>query len=256
MFGKVVYYDQKTIDEYKAFITGNKTLDISSVEMSNKKDAGISIQPISLGASADKKYAAKVVPSILFDCNEFEKLLAKRSENDFFDLTLKDDYDLKTIEKGSIIKIDAYISIPESFDLMVVLKNVLPFLKTSIPSFSGENGEVELLNYLLGGMTSARIPIIADADDCVLCSQIISEYIISGSEGIEVFEDFEGESFTILARISSSMKSATKPFYDPYKDFMKINRALRRTITDRDDTMKPICVDTEYRLIDILAIYR
>lgn len=256
MFGKVVYYDQKTVEEYRAFITGNKTLDIDTVEMSKKKNVGINAQLLSLGGSSDKNYAAKVVPSILYDCSEFEKLLTKRSGEDYFDLTTSDEYDLNTIEKGAIIKIDAYISIPESFDLMVVLKNILPFLKTSIPGFSGENGEEELLSYLLGGMTSARIPIIADADDCVLCSQIISEYIISGSEGIEVFEDFEGESFTILARISSSMKSATKPFYDPYKDFMKINRALRRTITDRDDTMKPICVDTEYRLIDILAIYR
>lgn len=47
-----------------------------------------------------------------------------------------------------------------------------------------------------------------------------------------------------------------KPFYDPLKDFMTMNRMLRRSMKDRGEELTALTVDRDYRQIDILAIYR
>lgn len=72
-----------------------------------------------------------------------------------------------------------------------------------------------------------KIPIIIDFDDCTLCSKIISKYMLISYEDLEEYEDSE---VTIMARITSNNTiSITKSFYDPLKDFMKLNRTLRRS---------------------------
>ena len=76
MFGKIMYYDKKTIEEYKSLIKGQRQLEIEEYEVSNDKGASIDLRAISADAKANKKYTAKVVSSMLYDCTEFENLLS------------------------------------------------------------------------------------------------------------------------------------------------------------------------------------
>ena len=54
-----------------------------------------------------KTYKAKVQESLLYNCDEFEKLLSGR--DDYFDFTQSSDFDLMTMSRGVIIKFDGYI---------------------------------------------------------------------------------------------------------------------------------------------------
>ena len=66
-------------------------------------------------AKASKTYKAKVQESLLYNCDEFEKLLSGR--DDYFDFTQSSDFDLMTMSRGVIIKFDGYIKVPGEFDL-------------------------------------------------------------------------------------------------------------------------------------------
>ena len=37
MFGKILYYDKKTVDEYMSIIDGNKIVNVESYDVSNDK---------------------------------------------------------------------------------------------------------------------------------------------------------------------------------------------------------------------------
>ena len=250
MFGKIMYYDKKTIEEYKSLIKGQRQLEIEEYEVSNDKGASIDLRAISADAKANKKYTAKVVSSMLYDCTEFVNLLSGR--DDYFDFTQSNEFDLLTVPRGSIIKADAFLEIPENFDIMQVIDKFKPFLMNSISTDSMEQSSKEALKLFLGNARATKIPIVGDVDDNLLCAKLHPENFVSE---YEEFEELD-EQVTLLARISSGLVKCNKPFYDPLKDFMTMNRMLRRSMKDRGEELTALTVDRDYRQIDILAIYR
>lgn len=104
VFGNVVYYDKKKIDEYRAVVKGQRNLQIDEYEVSNDKGIQVDLKAFGADAKARKTYKAKVQESLLYNCDEFEKLLTGRE--DFFDFTQSEEYDLKTMNRGTIIKFD------------------------------------------------------------------------------------------------------------------------------------------------------
>ena len=70
----------------------------------------------------------------------------------------------------------------------------------------------------------------------------------------EDMEEYEELEVTIIARLTSgNMVNSKKAFYDPLKDFMTLNRVMRRSISDG---LYEIYADRDYRTIEILAIYQ
>lgn len=253
MFGKIIYYDKNTISEYKSIITGQKQLVVAEYEVTNGKGLGVDFKAVKADISADKKYIAKVTESVLFDCNEFEKLLAEREGDDYFDFTDSDDYDINSVPKGSIIKIEANISIPEDFDLMQLVERFKPFLMSYVQSDIADLNERAALEPFFSEAKATKIPVEVDSDDDILlCTKILKDNLLID---IQEFTDTD-EEVTILARVSSNKKRADKPFYDPLKDFLSLNRTTRKSMESRDKSMEPITVDEDYRMIDVLAIYR
>ena len=107
MFGNVVYYDKKKIDEYKSVIKGQKNLEVEEYEVSNDKGVQVDLKAFGADAKASKTYRAKVQESLLYNCDEFEKLLNGR--DDYFDFTQSSGFDLITMSRGVIIKFEGYI---------------------------------------------------------------------------------------------------------------------------------------------------
>ena len=251
MFGKIIYYDKKTIDEYKSIIKGKKQYDVEEVEIANDKGVGIDLKGISADAKAHKKYNATPVESMLYDCDEFEKMLEKRNEDDYFDFTQTDNFDIETVERGCIVKLDAYIEIPDGFDIMQLIEVFKPII---ISSMSSDNEiENEALNTIMGTAKAAKVPLIVNIDEHLLCSKLNNENLIADYNDLLDAD----EEFTILARISSRRTiSASKAFYDPLKDYMSLNRAMRKEMDDIGEALQPIKVEKDYRTIDILAIYK
>lgn len=249
MFGKMMYFDKTTIDEYKALIKGQRQLHVEEYEVSNDKGASVDLKAVSADAKASKKYTARVIESMLYDCDEFEKMLNGRE--DYFDFTQTDEYDISTVSRGSIVKMNAFLEIPEGFDLMRVIDTFKPMLMGSIDTESMEQSGKEAIKAFLGNTKATRIPIIADVDDYLLCAKMNQDNLVCKYEELEEIE----EEVTILARVSSGIISCTKPFYDPLKDFIVLNRMMRRSMKDRGEGLNSITVDKDYRHIDILAIY-
>jgi len=245
-----MYFDKKTIDEYKALIKGERQLEIEEFEVTNDKGAGIDIKAISADAKSSKKYTAKIVESMLYDCYEFEEMLSGR--DDYFDFTQADGYDLATVQKGSIVKIDTFLEIPDGFDVLQLIERFKPLFMNRLETNTMESSSKEVIKMFFDSAKASRIPIIADTGDGLLCAKINQDYLISE---YNEFEDMD-EQVTILARISSGIIKSSKPFYDPLKDFISMNRSMRRSMDDRGEELAALMVDREYRQIDILAIYR
>ena len=73
-------------------------------------------------------------------------------------------------------------------------------------------------------------------------------------ENTEEYEEWE---VTIIVRIiSSGMVKLQKAFCDPLKNFMTLNRVMRRSIEGRTDGLNERYADKDYRIIEILVIYQ
>lgn len=252
MFGKIIYYDKKTIDEYIALIKGKKNIQVDEYDIANDKGLKADLKVLEADAKASKSYKAKVQESLLFDCNEFERMLSGR--DDYIDFCTTLGRDIATVSRGYIIKIDAIVNIPEEFDMVTLIDKFKPLLMDSIDLENTNEGSKIALQTFLGNAKATKIPVILEMDEDILCGKIVAEnLIIDYSE----LEEFEGEEITILARSSSNGMSATsKAFYDPLKDFLSLNRMLRKQMKDMPNEFSSICADSEYKPVDILAIYR
>ena len=250
LFGSLIYYDKNKIDEYKAIITGKRGVEVSEYQVTNDKGISVDFKVLGADAKANKSYTAKVKESLLYDCTEFEDMLTGR--DDYCDFTISDDYDIETTPRGNIIKIDAYLSVPEQFDMMRILEQLKPMLKNSL---TDTEKDVEMfMKQMVDEAKTTKIPVFVDLDDYLLCSKIQDENLMISYEDLAELESTE---VTILARCSSShMVKSSKAFYDPLKDFFELSRTLRKGFGTRCEELQEICADKDYKLIDILAIYQ
>ncbi|MEE1255507.1 MAG: hypothetical protein UHN47_03180 [Lachnospiraceae bacterium] len=251
MFGNVVYYDKKKIDEYKSVIKGQKNLEVEEYEVSNDKGVQIDLKAFGADSKANKTYKAKVQESLLYNCDEFEKMLVGR--DDFFDFTQSSDYDLTTMSRGYIIKFDGYVKVPQEFDYTQTIDKFKPMIVAAMVDDSMDKSEQAALKVFLE-TSDTKIPVLIDLDEQLMCSKLISNNMLVKYEEMEEYEELE---VTIIARITSSnMISLKKAFYDPLKDFMTLNRVMRRSMNGRTEGLNEIFADKDYRTIEILAIYQ
>ena len=251
MFGKILYYDKKTVDEYKALITGKNQVEVEEYSVSNGMGVGVDGKVFTADKNENKSYIARVKNSYLLECNEFEKMLNDR--DDYYDFT-EQNFDLWTVQTRSIIKINGYIEIPEAFDLFQLIDKFKPFAMNELNTKQMENKSMEMMAQLLDENTvNKKIPMVVDSNnELLLCSKINGNNLLSS---YEEFDDYLYDEVTILARVASGVVAESKAFYDPLRDFIPLNRSMRRS-ANRSQELEPICVDGKYRLIDILGIYQ
>lgn len=252
MFGKILYYDKKVIDEYKTIVSGKKNVTVEEYEISNDKGLKVDLKAIEADAKAEKSYKAKVQESMLLDCYEFERMLFGR--DDYMDISATDGSDIKTVSRGTIIKVDAAISIPEEFDMVKLIDQFKPLLMQSMNIQDYDPNSKAALETFLNNAKATKIPIIVETDEDVLCGKLVTENLLVDYTEIAEADDSE---MTVLARCSSNgMNAQTKAYYDPLKDFLSLNRMMRKQIKGMPEGFEPLYIGTEYKPIDILAIYR
>ena len=251
MFVNMIYYDTPRVSDFGAIIKGSKNIKIKKMDIVNDKGANITLPAVGGNIKASKSYEATIEESILFDCQEFEKLLVGR--DDYFDFTENVGLDIATLGRGHIIKFDSTIKVPEEFDLTQTIAQFKPYLISSI-SKDMDNDEGAAFSTFFES-ANPKIPIIAECDDVVLSAKIDSKFLMIDYAQMEEYESLE---VSILARIiSTNIVSASKAIYDPLKDFISLNRAIRRSLTDnRPDGLKELFNDEDYKVIEILAIYQ
>lgn len=243
MFGKVIYFDKDKINEYKSVVLGEKNCVITEVSVANDKGVGLNFSVASGNVKASKNYNAQIQESLLLECSEFEKILGEKRD-DYLDFTVTDGYDIERIPRGYIIKLDGILNIPENFDVSETLFKYKKFI-------IDENDEYAALL----DNKEPKIPLTIEVDGELLCAKIdISNLKI---EYVEL-EDYENIEVTILARMISNKKiSSKKCIYDPLKDYVTLNRQLRRHFSnDRPKELSEIYADEDYYMIEIIAMYQ
>ncbi len=75
MFGRLIYFDKDRISEYMSLITGQKSMNITGVELKKGKGIGISLPVLNGDANSSASYIATINESYLYDFNKFEKHL-------------------------------------------------------------------------------------------------------------------------------------------------------------------------------------
>lgn len=251
MFVNMIYYDSQRVGDFGAIIKGSKNVKIEKMDIANDKGANISLGAVGGNIKAAKSYEATIEDSILFDCQEFEKLLLGR--DDYFDFTENAGLDISTLARGHIIKFDGTIKIPEEFDYTQTIAKFKPHLMNSISK--DMDGDESAAFEAFFESANPKIPVITECDNVVLSAKIDSKFLLVDYAQMEEYESLE---VSILARvISANMVSASKSIYDPLKDFISLNRTLRRSLADdRPDGLKELFNDEEYKVIEILAIYQ
>ena len=101
-----------------------------------------------------------------------------------------------------------------------------------------------------------KIPIIAQYEDDNFFMKIDMNKI---RVDYEEFENLEDDEITIVGK-KIRRKNNNVEIYNPYKDFLKIPRSIRRTMPKNQQNegfeFNPIIREEEFYEIEVLAIYR
>lgn len=250
IFGNVIYYDDKKISDYSSIVLGHHDVKVDKYEIQSGNTGKFGLKFIEADIKGSKKYTAEVKESMLYNCRRFETLLKDR--DDFFDCTMQS-FEFQMIGRSNIVKFDGYMRVPEEFDITQTIQKFNPLLMNSITSDFENETEKELFKTIFES-EDTKIPVIVELDDYTMCSKLYSSNMLIEYEELEEFEELE---ITIIARtISTTLVSKSKPFYDPLKDFVKLNRSLRRSVGERTDGLYEIYSDVDYKAIEILAAYQ
>ncbi|NLX75614.1 MAG: hypothetical protein GXZ13_07320 [Synergistaceae bacterium] len=251
IFGNVIYYDEKKIMEYSSVITRQHHLTIKEYEISDDKSAHMNLKVFGGDLKGSKKYKAEVKESLLYNCVAFEKLLNGRE--DFADFVESSKWDINTIGRGFIIKFNGYMNVPEEFDITQTIQRFKPMLMDSIVNDGMDETEKKAFKSFFE-VSDVKIPVLIDIEDSLICSKLVGNNMLVEYEDLDEYEDLE---VTIIARVTSNnLIDMKKPFYDPLKDFMKLNRTLRRNMSERAEGLYEIYADQNYKTVEILAIYQ
>ncbi len=123
-----------------------------------------------------------------------------RGRDDFLDFTEFSDYDIVTVDKGYIIKLCGYISVPEEFDMTQIIEKFKPMLQDHIYSDITNESEKKAYDIFLETSVS-KIPIFIDMADLLMCSKLMSNNMLITYEELEEYEELE---VTIVIRVIST----------------------------------------------------
>ncbi|WP_044976748.1 hypothetical protein [Ruminococcus sp. HUN007] len=234
MFGNLVYFNRNKIEQYAMLMQGNNK-DILTSLTSDDND----------------------ITDSLLACSKFEELLKGR--DDYYDFVdTNPDVTINDVKNSSIIKVKGEIYIPEKFDMIHLIDEYKELLFDAI---NPQNDvEKDLLKMVLNSSNSKmKIPIYCELNgQCDywmgICKASHGNLMIEYND----IEDYEGIEFSILAKLEAKKYYKDTPLivYDIYKDFLGLNRAIRKSISsDKKESFENISVEEDYLALELLAIY-
>ena len=233
MFGNLIYYNKKKVDQYSALIRGENIESIISESNTNENRAA----------------------NYLLECATFEKLLQQR--DDYVDYVGESQEVLiKDVRISSIIRVTGEIYVPEQFDMVHLIDE---YKSLKFEEMDWKDGEEREILKALFRNSKIRIPIYcelgSDCDYWMGIGKATPENLLIDYNELE---DYEGKELTIIARLESRKyyKDKPLPVFDIYKDFLGLNRALRKQIvSEKRQEFESIDVEEDYLGLELLAIY-
>lgn len=233
MFANLIYYDKSRVDQYMALIMKKAIVHAEDVQ-----------------EDVQSKMA-----NYLLECSQFETLLKNRE--DYFDFVEGDsEVGIKDVRLASIIKVTGEIYVPESFDMVHLIDEYKTQILASVEC--KDDDERAILNAVFNS-SKIKIPIFCElGEECDYWLGIgkasQDNLLIDYNE----LEDLEGREVTIIAKIETKKYYKDTPLkvFDIYKDFLGLNRALRKQIVNqKSEEYESIEIEEDYLGLELLAIY-
>lgn len=249
MFRSFIYLDQEKMYSYLRQIDADYAN--QPVEFSKKKTRGgsLGMDFLGLNAGTEIEEKRKVTKDVIKDYDRFEKKLEELSGSEYFDLAL-DDYDINTVPRMSIIRVNGSFEIPEEFDMFSVAQKFMPLITSQIETTS--DNERELMEAFLGKV-SADIPIVMEDDELTIASKLSMGNL---EEEYAELEEYNEQEVYMLCKVVGIMQKDKVEIFNPLKDFIKLPRAVRRGMDSDTQGMEPILVDGPVLKVEVIAMYK
>lgn len=253
LFRSFIYANTEKIYEYYSLVDESIKEKIISGEKTFTKSGKMSAKMLALGGDKTDTVRIEFSQYFLSDYHKFELKLEELDGENYFDLEQNfEKYDIKSLPKSSIGKLESNFYIPEEFDFVDLINKFMPAMK---PSLNIEAEDEGILNAVLGD-TKADIPIVFDFDNNKVIGKLDTRYLL---EDYNQLEEYETDEVTVLFRLLSKRDGNNIVIYDPLKDFIKLNRMMRRSADFSNSgsvEFSPIKLDGSIIKIEIIAMYK
>lgn len=254
MFRSFIYLNKEKIYTYKSILDKEVTSKVKSISKTKRKTAEFSNMGLGFGISDENTTVSELSRNIEYDYNIFEKMLVQTEGEDFFNFILNsDEYDLSSLPPMSLIQLRGYMEVPEKFDIFNVIERFKPMLFNSISTDNLETDEA--IKNLLSD-TKADIPIIIDTGDTniSISGKLNTDFLY---EDYGALEEYSEQEVIFLCRVEGFSNKKTVTIFNPARDFIKLNRTMRRAANFEDnEELKPIIIEGPVLKVEVIAIYK
>lgn len=252
MFRTFIYVDKEKLYSYMRQ-TGVVSLS-EPKSGASKGQVSATIPFANLAGSYEKRIDVEYVKDLGVDFDHFECALAKRLGDDYFDFVMSSNYDINTVPSMSILRFNSPFSIPEKFDIINVTEQLRPILLETLGADIEKKQDKELLEYYLGN-ASADIPIIMDLEDIRVSANLHTSNLL---ERYTELEEYEEQNVHVLCKVIGRRTTDTVQIFDPLKDFIHLNRAMRRSKGFNDDNkaFDKISIEGPVLKVEVIAMYK
>ena len=249
-FRDFIYLDTEALGRYSAQLERAEKSRIRAKSIKASAGANLGVASASIEVATERADRIGSSDIELFD--DFERRLEDASGDGYFDF-LTDDPDIKTLPPMSLFRIQGRIEVPEGFDVLSLVRQYAPMMFNAGLIDVGEDGNVppELVRDVLGNV-KADIPIIVVCDGATVSAKLNFDYIAEGDE-LEL-EGLSDEEVVFLCKATAHKSGESVVVFDPLKDFMRINRAMRRSMNGAKE-LASISVPGPVLKSDVVAIH-
>ena len=249
MFRSFIYLDEEKMYSYLRQIDKEFANQPTEVSKRKTREGTIGNGLLGVNAGTETEEKREFVKDITKDYDRFEKKLDELDGTEYFDLVLKD-YDLNTVPNMSIIRVNGSFEIPEQFDMFNLAQNFKKKIKSQIQTSSQD--EKELMETFLGN-ASADIPIVMESEDLIVSSKLSTSFL---EEEYAQLEEYSEQEVYMLCKVVGKMQKNQVEIFNPLKDFVKLPRAVRRSMDSNSRELEPIIIDGPVLKVEVIAIYK
>lgn len=249
MFRSFIYLNEEKMYSYLRQIDKEFANQPTEISKRKTREGTIGNGLLGMNAGTETEEKRELVKDITEDYDRFEKKLDELDGTEYFDLVLED-YDLNTVPNMSIVRLNGSFEIPEQFDMFNLTQNIMPLLKSQIQTSSQD--KKELMETFLEN-ASADIPIVMESEGLIVSSKLSTSFL---EEEYVQLEEYSEQEVYILCKVVGKMQKNQVEIFNPLKDFIKLPRAVRRSMDSSSSEVEPIIIDGPVLKVEVIAIYK
>lgn len=247
MFRSFIYLDQDALSRYASHLGLSPNLRVKELDGS----VGASLGRVNANVSVSAENSSSdSEPARAYEA--FERKLADCARGDYFDFLDSSGYDASTLPSMCLFRFAGVAMVPEGFDLLDAMRKLMPlFSKTGMIDLNRADASTEFAVQMLT-QNQGAIPVVIDGLEIPVVSKLKTEWLEGGDP--MVLEDIQDDDAIFLCKVVAHAKGEKVPIFDPLRDFMKVNRALRRTMK-RSEGLEIVYEEGPVIRAEVVAIY-